>query len=504
MQWKNPIKRGWSRVVLVAILIGIALFSFGGEKVAHNDGIGWDGENYFTTMRHFVPMIKHHGYDQYAVRRVMPWGVTNIVCTLTHTEVTRNVAIASGIIYNSIALILSVLFFFRISNLLRWKKETEVMGFAFLFYTFLTLKMIGYFPVFSDVFALTLGIVLCYYFFAEKKIALVICGFIGAFVWPTSPLVAFALAFFPRKNLFPESTKISETDERIMKLLHVLVALAPLGVLLLCVFERGGHLMSAMKETLLLTLPLSSWIIPITCLCTCSYFYFIARGFRFSFSRVVNENLLDKRTWGNYILFLVCVLLTTCANVVLANGEEGALTAFQTVKLIMLSSMTDPFVFVENHFLAYGLAYLLVLLLWKDIVRIIMRLGLGYVLVVMLWALFSVRTEARVAVFFWVFPLMALLMCLDTKPLRPWAVIAAVVFSLFQARWWFPINVADMEKYLSWDNYWHYMEFPAQRYFLNFGHWQSHEMYCVFIALTVAVGLVLYVGIKKKWFVLWK
>jgi len=143
-------------------------FAIAGEKVACNDGIGWDGENYYTSMQHFISMIKHHGYDQYAIRRIMPWGLVDCYSALTGIEVTTSVAIAAGIIFNLIALILSVIFYFRISNLKRWKITTELLGFAILFYTYPVLKMLGYYPVFTDIFAMTLGIMACYYFFWDS------------------------------------------------------------------------------------------------------------------------------------------------------------------------------------------------------------------------------------------------------------------------------------------------------------------------------------------------
>ena len=51
------------------------------------------------------------------------------------------------------------------------------------------------------------------------------------------------------------------------------------------------------------------------------------------------------------------------------------------------------------------------------------------------------------------------------------------------------------------ENYDNFVDFPSQRYFMSQGHWQSHEMYVVWMAITFVIGLLLYLGIRKKWYV---
>ena len=497
----NISQRTWVRIILICILMIIVAISIAGEKVAINRGIGWDGESYFTTMRSFISMIKHHGYDQYAIRRIMPWGLTNIICAIVGINVTRNVAIASGVIYNVIALALSVFYFFRISNLKQWKIETEVIGFAFVFYSFLVLKMLGYYPILSDVFGMTLGLMLCYYFFANKKWALIICGFLGATLWPSSPVCAFALAFFPRKELTYASQTENKYNKYLLNGLYILIASLPVLFIIQGLIEYHGHIMLAMRAICPLTIPVSEWIIPLSCLCSCLFYYYLVSAFKISLPQVIKENFTGKSVWYNYVLFVVCILSISVIGKILANSNPGTLTPLLTIKWIVMTSMTDPFVFVENYFVYYGLAYILILIFWKDLAKIIMNQGLGYLFVVALWVLFSIRPEARVSILYWIFPVMALLMYIDTKNIRKSATGYAVISSLIFSHFWFPFNVPNMEKYLAWENYANYTKFPAQRYFLNHGHWQSHEMYYVLTILTIIIGIVVYYGIKQKWFV---
>ena len=499
----NISKRTWVRIALVSILVTIVTFGYLGEKIPVHDGIGWDGMNYFGSMQEFVYNIAHHGYNQYDIRRALPWGITNIIYTILGKEVTVDTAIISGIIYNVIALFLSVFFFFRISNLKKWKLETEVLGFAFLFYTYPILKFMGYYPVLSDIFGLTVGIIMCYYFFADKKWALIACGFLGAFIWPTTPVVAFALAFFPRKALPLAKKEDMKIEKIVLYLFFIAIASIPMVMALMKQIRYPGFFTSRSQGLYFpLTLPISEWEVVLTCLCSCLFYYYIASAFKVSLFDTLKENFIGKEVWKNYACFLLCLVITTFGSKMLANTDPGALTMKSAFYVISFTSFTDPFVFIESHFMFFGLGYLLVLVFWKDIAKIILQQGIGYLFVVAIWALFSIRPEARVSIMYVVFPVMALLMYLDTKDIRPYAVSLATVFSLALSRFWFPFNAPGMEKeMIIGDNISNFLEFPAQRYFMSSGHWQSHDMYYLFMTITIIVGVIIYAGIKNKWFV---
>ena len=489
------------RVVLCSIVFAIVAVSFAGEKVAHNNGVGWDGENYLRSMQHFTTLIMDHGYNQYDIMRVMPWGLTNIICNIAGVEVTQDIAMASAFVYIIIALVLAILYFFRISDLKQWKLETEVLGFVFIFFSFPILKMLGYYPMLSDIFGMALGLIMCFYFFANRKWALILCGFIGAFIWPITPLLAFALAFFSRKPLSTLENTEKNWSKKLLQVLFVLIACIPLFLLVIGVFTHHGQIMPLMKGACSLMRPLTKWVIPFTCICSCLYYYYMVSSFKVSIPSALKENFTGKNIWINYGLFILCMAMTSGVCKALANSDPGAMTTYQAMQRVVFSSMAEPFVFIQDNFIYLGLGYLLALIFWRDICKIIMQQGLGFFFVVAIWVFFSIGLEARCAIQYWMFPLMALLIYIDTKNIRPIAVVAAGLFSLIHSRFWYPINVPNMEYYFSWENYEHFVDFPAQRYYMNFGHWQSHEMYAVWMVVTIIIGALLYWGIRKKWYV---
>ena len=493
--------RTWVRIVLCTVLFVIVAISFAGEKVAKGNGIGWDGEFYYMSTQRFIPLIKHHGYDQYAIQRVMPWGLVDVYAALTDTEISRETAIRFGIAFNAIAILLAVIFFFRISNLKQWQIGTEAIGFAILFFTYPILKFTGYYPVQSDTFGFTLGIMMCYYFLAEKKWALISCGFIGTFIWPLTPILAFALAFFPRKPLLNLKGNEEKWSKNLLQVLFVLIAIIPFFLLTIGTYSYNGNTMLLIKEACSLMRPLTQWIIPFTCICSCVYYYYMVSAFKVSIPSILKENFTGRTNLLNYVLFLLCMVMSLGVCKGLTNSDPGAMTTYRAIQRVTFSSMAEPFVFIQDNFIYFGLGYLLTIIFWKEISKIIMQQGLGYLFVVAIWVFFSINVEARCSIQFIIFPLIALLMYIDTKNIRPIVVAFAGLFSLIHSRFWYPINVPNMEYYFSWDNYEHYVDFPAQRYYMNFGHWQSHEMYAVWMAVTIIVGSILYIGIRRKWFI---
>ena len=127
-------KKLLTRAVLIVVFSLILIFSLLGEKVAINNGIGWDGMNYLRTIQSFTDLITTHGYDQYAIQRIMPWGLVNIIFRCVDIDTTPENALRAAGLINVFVLFLSVLYFFKISTLKKWKISTEIVAFSSLFF----------------------------------------------------------------------------------------------------------------------------------------------------------------------------------------------------------------------------------------------------------------------------------------------------------------------------------------------------------------------------------
>ena len=45
-----------------------------------------------------------------------------------------------------------------------------------------------------------------------------------------------------------------------------------------------------------------------------------------------------------------------------------------------------------------------------------------------------------------------------------------------------------------------FLEFPAQRYFMNSGSWQNWTTYFIFMAITVTYAFLIWYGYRHKWY----
>ncbi len=499
-KWLNNIsKRTWMRIVLVSLFFMILGCSLAGEKVAKDNGIGWDGESFLRNIQHFTELITTHGYNKYSIQRIMPWGLVNIVFQACRIEPTPHNALIAGGILNVAALALSIFFFFRISSLKKWKSSTEIIAFASLFYSYALLKIPGYYILLSDTFGFLWGMMMLYLFLANKRWWLLFVSILGAVNWPgVAILSGLALMFLPREEIHIQST-LKGFDNVVYRCALCGLALLPVLFQLGAIIgSENHHIMMFRADGRPYGIPLFSFALGL--LLACVYLFYMIRPFRLSLSQTWHQ-YNNRKSWFGIVLMGVCYLGATSMLFSFSNGEKGALGNFDLLKCVMVSCTTDPLCFVESFFSYFGPVVLLVILLWQQSAKYVVKNGIGYFFVVALSVFFSLRPEARVSIMFIPFMTLPVMEYIDSLDLEGWTAPIYALSAIVLSHVWFPINVEGMEAALAWENSDNYIEFPAQRYFMCTGHWQSHEMYAVWMAITIIVGGILYIGFRRKWFV---
>lgn len=487
------------RIVLTVLLFVLVSISFAGEKVAKDNGIGWDGEAYLSTIQTFSDRIFSHGYNQYDIQRVLPYGLVNVLFQAFGIKAGALKALWAAGFLSLIALGCCVLFFFKISSLVKWKTGTEIIAFSSLFYSYPILKTLGYYILQSDIFGFLMGIMLLYFFLKKNNVALLLCAVVGSFVWPVVSISALALAFLPSTSLFLDGPS-DRRDSLLWRSLVCILSLLPLMTLVYSILYFHQGIMTPFRVHCPLTTPLNKYWAIVCCVCSCLYLFLAIKVFRVSITSIWNTmfNKQTYRRWGAF--FLSFALISFCLRI-LANDEQGALTAQAAALGVVLTSMTDPFVFIESHFIYFGPLVLLILLTWKNSTKFSLSYGVGYMFVLAAGVFFSLRPESRVSVMFLPFLLFPTINYIDTVSLKNGAIWGYVILCLVVSRFWFKINVPGMEQYLTWDNYENYTKFPAQRYFMSTGHWQSHEMYLVFMSVMLVLLFILIWGVRKGWYI---
>ena len=213
------------------------------------------------------------------------------------------------------------------------------------------------------------------------------------------------------------------------------------------------------------------------------YAYLVVRHLRFN---IIKETTSYVKIYYKQIIpFILLYIVIGQIVKFVANDEPPLLGIEGMLKANFLYATTDPFVFTVNHFLYFGFAIIFIILFWKKLLRLFSELGVGFVLTMALTIFFSYRAESRVSMLFYPLIVLALVLCIKDYEIKPKNVVLFGLLSLVLSRFWFIINTPDIgEAFLHEENR-NYINFPAQRYFMNMAHWQDHWVYWLFGILMV-------------------
>lgn len=488
----------FSRISLVLIFFTILFFTLIGEKVPLNDGMGWDGMNYFRTVQSFTELIANQGYDRYAIQRIMPWGLVNIVFKFFNIETSSYNALFSAVIINVVALLLSIFYFFRISDLKKWKISTEIVAFASLFYSYAILKVTGYYVMLSDNIGFLWGMMLVYYFLSEKRLHLLVLSILGIVNWPTVALISGLVLYCLPRNEIKIQSSLKGVDAicydvvlwglTLLPILYQLISIIAPPIHDFHFFQYDGR----PKTNIVVFL--------ISIVCVCAYWYYHLSPFKLSITNIIK----DIKVKELFLKLLVCLLIYLVSNTLLyslANDGDNGLNMLTFFKKLLISGTTNPFSYVESYFAYYGPIIILIILLWRESVKYIVKKGMGYFCVIILSIFFFIFPEARVSIMFIPFMVLPIIEYIDSLKLKKWVPYLYVIACLILSHVWFPINADGMESALFEDSYASLSKFPAQRIFMCSGIWQNDQMYMIFMAITCFIGIILFMGIKNKWFI---
>jgi hypothetical protein len=492
------------RLLLITSLFIIVVSNTLGEKV-YNDGAGWDGLFYRHVAYTFTNDIVDKQYNSYYIQRIAPFAILNIVFSVLSIAKTHYTLLIGMNVFNIVILLLGVYWFFKVVSHTKFTSSSEIIFFSLLFYTFPVLKLSGYYPFLTDPTALVLGIGQLRFYLEKKDFHLFLVSAFGAFVWPTSFLVGMILLLISRDSfdLF-DGIFVNETDSFLLDTCKVIAPLIPVAffvtLMVYCMLD-GRDIKCVYSNAIMITSFSNPVMLTISLLCIYLYGYFVFKLINTSLVISV-RNILKNTGWKRFLLFFIVWFSFHWLIKSLANSEHSFGISTLLFGLV-LRPTTDPFVFLECHFVYFGLMIPLLILFWKDFLKWISSLGYAFSIVMGILFIFSFTTESRTFINLIPFLLYALLISMNKhNPTLSFALIV-MFLNLLISRFWYRINTEDIVEAFSKPGL-DYLQFPAQRYFMNFGPWQSHEMYYLFMALLIACFfflrlLMLKDGVPKRY-----
>ncbi len=483
------------RIVLVGILIGILIYSFTGEKLPYNNGLGWDGEDYFSILQNFSDSYLSHGINAYHIQRILPFALLHYSYTLLGVEVTPQSAVAGCSILNFLCILLTVLFFFKISRNRKWSPMIETIAFAICFFNVSVLKIFGYNTLLTDCPAYLLSYMAIYYFLTNNKIMEVMVGIMAMVTWPILALVIWIMAFFPRDGV----QQLNENDKPSI-VLSFLVRAAyclwlPLLFIVVSVAMTYVHPERPFLEWFNHRHPFNYSHACICIFATAVLFFFASKSFNLNWKGIFST-IFQKRNLfiiiGSFVGF-VCLYMASKY-----YGGENSFSASGQIVALQEYPASDFLVVLETHFLYLGLFFLMIVLLWKEYVKeVCKKYGIGLLLVSMLGLIFVTEIETRKLISFYPVFMIPLMGVIEKKNFKNWVPFAFVLTSLVLSFFWWRINVPGIEESFiaRIDNY---RAFPAQRYFMFMGPWQCRMVYMITLTAEVIMGASIVYLHKKK------
>ena len=381
------------RTSLFLLLTFILIFSYTGELIAYNNGLGCDGETYYAIIRDFDKLILSYGIDRYHMTRFLPFAVLHFSLTMLGIPISVENAILAARIMNFVLIMILVFYFFKISTFLKWNPKTELIAFSFCFFNIYVLKISGYYPILCDSAALTLSYAAIYYYLTRNYVAELLIGLLSMVTWPILCIIIILLVTFPRDSVCEtDRNKFNFFISSFIRIFYMFFSL----VLLIYFSVRTYYANPGISIDLLFYQFKGSVNIGITIVATAMvpvFFYYFTSVLKVNWKDIFRATLEKK----NIIQIFVGFFLFLIAYVGLSNlgGESNFSVGYHTAALGLLPT-TDILIFLETHFLYVGIFFLLILLCWKDVVGVIRNeYGIGYFLVKMFMMVCKIDIETR-------------------------------------------------------------------------------------------------------------
>ena len=421
--------------------------------------------------------------------RILPFVMNHYILSLLNIEITIQSALICAKVLNFLYLALLVYYFFKMSDRLKWNRYTELMAFSFCFLNFPVLKNFGYYPLSCDCPALLLSYMGLYFYISRNNWGMACVAFLSLLTWPITCVIIFILALFPRDKVVVSGPSIVSRCIKSLFVLFVPICyFAPIALIKLGYSEYDVYMFTRY--------PINNVLFYCAIVAT-MFFYAISMKLVDVNWVQIYRSIFSKSFIQKIVLFLLLfvILFKGISNL---GGEGSPLSLLGQFNMMIRYPASDVLIFLETPFLYLGIFFLLIILLWGRIVdHVREEYGIGYYFVLLLALFFLMEIETRKLTSFYPIMLIPLMDVIQKMRLKSPLVYTIPVLCLICSFFWFPINTQDIGVAFN-GSLSSYMDFPAQRYFMFFGPWQSHMVYFIVFSVEIIVGSLFFYILKKQ------
>ncbi len=451
-------------------------YYFLGERIALNNGFGWDGVIYGAYAQNFWALL-HHTNDIYHINRILPSFIIYCLLKLFHFNTQSPMIIVGAfILFNSFLFILCAILWFKICDYKKWTTNIYWFGFISLFINYMYLKHNFYDPVLTDTAALFLGMLSLFVYIQKKYLLLAITLIPAYFTWPISLVLLAPLL------LFTHPVIINKPINRTEIISSLLVSMIFIFV---CIY-----LTYILDNTKIVSNSVNIYypLLPLSILLASLFIYIVSVNSRLFISLKQFLNI-NKRN----LLYFICssiisLLIYTWLKFHLPHytTDKSIFTIRDLLSVCILGAIAKPGLFFISHLAFWGPVVILIIYYLKKIMQISLQEGFGVMLFMMATAVLALNSQTRQIDFN--FPFIVYLLCLTIPPriLTQRSLLIYLFTSLIISKVYYLINVEPLSGSI--------LTFPYQRFMMNSGTYMNWGGYFVNMGLFIISIILIKVG----------
>ncbi len=356
------------------------------------DGLGWDGEIYWSWVKDFPHEIQDVGIDAYRIQRILPSCVLHYGFRLLRVRASIRNTLRGFAAINILSIMLVAHFWCLTANHLQISGRGKWLGFVGLILNFAVLKLSGYYPILIDMEGYASASAMAYCYLTGRRFGLVIATIVGAFLWPTHLYVGAILLLFPREtDPIPDSGK--SFSQQLAVLWRIDIVLAGLAAFYITVWS-----LYACNR---IRIPLFGGLFPIRSVLGLSIVVTIGYVF-LALRPLLNDGRLYRLprsvTWSQIRWTIGTLLLVVGVKFVQGciSSRPGYFGFNVYCFVVGITAVAKPGLYYLSHLVYYGPFWLLAAFHWPAVCRQIHRQnGIGLTLVIAIGICHSLDAESR-------------------------------------------------------------------------------------------------------------
>lgn len=440
-------------LAMLTLLTALPLFVFG-EKLAANQGLGFDGALFGPMAADFYGAVKE--ISQYRLQRSLPSAMLYHLYWIFGVPFSAQSIVTGYVLLNVAALAGGSFIWGRIADHLGMSQAAKWLGGIALIGNFASLKMLSYYPVLMDGSAFLLGLMALYCWLRGRTLLLHVVTIITIFAWQTAWIFCVPLLLFGRR----ERAAGGEGNRILAAAAGGLCAILFVGVLLMHPAVRASPA--------ILIQPYTAAGVVIACA-------WLAFGVRELVQAFPLRDLVPD--FHRTLIDLGATLVTVAVILLVLNKtpsapNEYSMSFAEQLPDLMSRAVQDPGVFALCLVIYFGPIASLALWRWRSVCQLAASMGPGMSIFLGMSLAMALNSESRHLVFVFPFVVALTIKVLDARPITPATVLYFLALSLALSRVWLPIGNP-----------------PGTAYWMNFGPWWSLPVY--FMNLLLAIGTTL-------------